>query len=489
MKFRFGKKYDHLTDDIACKCCDPTLQALTHRMNADLSRRGFFVGAAAMLAGIGLSGLPGAVQAQAAPTSGVLFENVRIFDGLSDVLSAPSNVLVVGNLIKSVSTSPIEVPADLSVRRIAGGGRTLMPGMIDAHTHIMFSTVPQLAVLTSDIGFINVAAVKAANDTLMRGFTTIRDMGGPCFGLKRGIDAGLVPGPRIWPSGAFISQTGGHGDFRLPTDLPAGPNDYTYSEQVGGSAIADDPGTVRKRAREQLALGASQIKMMAGGGVSSSFDPLDVTQFTLEEMQAGVGAAENWGTYATVHAYTPKAVKQAIEAGVRCLEHGNLLDDTTVSLLAEKGVWWCLQPFLDDQDATPFAEGSPNRRKQLEMFSGTDTAYALAKKYKIKTAWGTDTLFDAKAAARQGAQLTKLTRWYKPAEVLKMATGDNGQLLALSGLRSPYEGKLGVVQEGALADLLLVDGDPITNIALIEDAAKNFLVIMKDGQLSKNIVG
>ncbi|WP_432331955.1 hypothetical protein RMR10_023015 [Agrobacterium rosae] len=188
-----------------------------------------------------------------------------------------------------------------------------------------------------------------------------------------------------------------------------------------------------------------------------------------------------------MHAYTPKAVKQAIEAGVRCLEHDNLLDDATVSLLGEKNVWWCLQPFLDDQDATPFAEGSPNRRKQLEMFSGTDTAYALAKKHKIKTAWGTDTLFDAKAAARQGAQLTKLTRWYTPAEFLKMATGTNGQLLVLSALRSPYEGKLGVVEGGAMADLLLVDGDPISNIALIEDPAKNFLVIMKNGQFSKNV--
>ena len=487
MRFRFGTKYDHLTSDLPCKCCDPVLQTLTHRMNADLRRRAFFVGAAAMLAGFGLAGLPSAVQAQATPTKAVLFENVRIFDGMSETLSNPSNVLVIGNRITSISPSPIQIPADLSVTRIAGGGRTLMPGMIDAHTHIMFATVPQLAVLTSDIGFINVAAVKAANDTLMRGFTTIRDMGGPCFGLKRGIDAGLVPGPRIWPSGAFISQTGGHGDFRLPIDLPARPDDFTYSERVGGSAIADDPGTVRKRAREQLALGASQIKIMAGGGVSSAFDPLDVTQFTLEEMEAGVGASENWGTYATVHAYTPKAVAQAVAAGVRCIEHGNLLDDETVALLAEKGIWWCLQPFLDDQDATPFAEGSPNRRKQLQMFSGTDAAYALAKKHKVKTAWGTDTLFDDKAAARQGAQLTKLTRWYKPAEILKMATGDNGQLLALSGLRSPYEGKLGVVQEGALADLLLVDGDPIADIALIEDPAKNFLVIMKDGQLNKNI--
>lgn len=459
------------------------------RMNADLSRRNFFVGATAAIAGLGLLGASGVARAQVAGKTGVLFEDVRIFDGTSPTLSTASNVLVLGNRIAAISTSPIEVPADASVTRIAGGGRTLMPGLIDAHTHIMFSTIPQLAVLTGDIGFINVAAVRAAKDTLMRGFTTIRDMGGPCFGLKRGIDAGVVTGPRIWPSGAFISQTGGHGDFRLPNDLPARPGAYTYGEEVGGTAIADDPGAVRKRAREQLALGASQIKIMAGGGVSSAFDPLDVTQFTLEEMQAGVGAAENWGTYATVHAYTPKAVKQAIDAGVRCIEHGNLLDDATVALIAEKGIWWCLQPFLDDEDATPFAKDSPNRKKQLEMFAGTDTAYRLAKKYKVKTAWGTDTLFDAKVAARQGAHLTKLKRWYTSAEILKMATADNGQLLALSGLRSPYEGRLGVVEEGALADLLLVDGDPIENLALLENPEMSLVAILKDGNLAKNVLG
>jgi imidazolonepropionase-like amidohydrolase len=377
------------------------------------------------------------------------------------------------------------VPANPALTIIDGGGRTLMPGLIDAHVHIMFATIPQLAVLTSDIGFVNVAAAKAANDMLLRGFTSIRDLGGPVFGLKQGIDAGLVAGPRIWPSGAFISQSGGHGDFRLPNDMPARPGDFTYSERVGAAAIADDPDTVRKRAREQLALGASQIKLMAGGGVTSNYDPLDVTQYTVAELRAAVEAAENWGTYVTVHAYTPRAVRQSIEAGVRCIDHGQLLDDATARLMAEKGIWWSLQPFVDDRPS-PFPEGSANRRKQLEMFNGTDTAYALAKKHKVKTAWGTDTLFDAKAAAAQGEQLAKMVRWYTPAEALKMATADNGELLALSGLRSPYEGKLGVVEAGALADLLLVDGDPIANIDLIADPAKNFVVIMKDGRIYKN---
>lgn len=483
---RVGQKYQHLIAGRDCRCCDPTLNSLTQRMNADLSRRGFFLGAGATLAGLGLAGSP--AKAQGAQPRGVLFENVRIFDGTSDRLSAPSNALVVGNLIRTISAAPIPAPADVALTRIAGGGRTLMPGLIDAHTHIMFATVPQLALLTADVGFVNVAAVRAAGDMLLRGFTSIRDLGGPSFGLKRGIDGGIVPGPRIWPSGAFISQTGGHGDFRLPNDFPARPGDYTFSERSGGSAIADDPDTVRKRSREQLALGASQLKLMAGGGVSSVYDPLDVTQYTVPELRAAVEAAENWGTYVTVHAYLPKATRQAIEAGVACIEHGQLLDEPTVALMAEKGTWWSLQPFLDDQDANPKPEGSDSRKKQLQTSAGTDTAYQLARKYRMKTAWGTDTLFDARLATRQGAQLAKLTRWYTAAEVLKMATADNAELLALSGLRSPYEGKLGVVKEGALADLLLVDGDPIANISLIEDPARNFRVIMKDGAVHKNTV-
>ncbi|HMB60093.1 MAG TPA: amidohydrolase family protein [Xanthomonadales bacterium] len=428
-----------------------------------------------------------AALAQADLPTGVVFENVRVFDGTSDRLSAPTNVLVVGNAIKVISSDPIADPPAMSLTRLQGGGRTLMPGLIDAHTHIMFESVSQVTVLTGDIGFINVAAVKAAKDMLMRGFTSIRDLGGPAFGLKRGIDAGLVPGPRIWPSGAFISQSGGHGDFRLPNELPARPGDFTYSERVGGSAIADSADAVRLRTREQLALGASQIKLMAGGGVSSSFDPLDVTQYTVPEIRAAVEAAENWGTYVTVHAYTPRAVRQAIEAGVKCIDHGQLLDEPTAKLMAEKGVWWSLQPFTDDGKSR-FPEGSPNRAKQLEMYSGTNTAYSFAKKFKIKTAWGTDILFSAEAAAGQGAQLAKMVRWYTPAEALRMATAGNAELLALSGLRSPYTGKLGVVQEDALADLLLVNGDPLTDINLVADPAKNFVVIMKDGAIYKNLL-
>jgi imidazolonepropionase-like amidohydrolase len=429
-----------------------------------------------------LSLLAGMLPAQAQPAEReYLFRNVHVFDGSKAELTPAINVLVRGNMIAAIG--PEAASANATV--IDGGGRTLMPGLIDAHTHLMFASLPEMVMLTSDIGFVNLVAAKAATDMLMRGYTSVRDLGGPVFGLKRAIDSGVIAGPRIWPSGAFISQSGGHGDFRLPTDLPAAPDSFTYAERIGATEIADDPGTVRKRAREQLALGASQIKLMAGGGVSSHYDPIDVTQYTIPEIQAAVEAAENWGTYVTVHAYTPRAIRQAIEAGVLCIDHGQLIDEPTAKLMADKGIWWSLQPFTDDR-ASAFAEGSPNRIKQLQMYSGTNNAYQLAKKYKIKTAWGTDILFSASNLAMQTQELTKMVRWYTAAEVLKMATADNAELLALSGQRSPYAGKLGVVQTGALADLLLVDGNPIANIKVLENSQDNLVVIMKDGKIYKN---
>ncbi len=430
--------------------------------------------------------LPSLPQTARPTPSAVLFNNVRIFNGTAQ-LSAPTNVLVVGGKIAKISATPIPAPDSTTLTTIDGAGRTLMPGLIDAHVHMMFNSMSAMAMLVSDIGFVNLVSGQAAAGMLQRGYTSVRDLGGPSFGLKKAIDTGIIPGPRIWPSGAMISQSGGHGDFRFPTDLPAAPDSFSYSERIGAAAIADDPATVRKRAREQLALGASQIKLMAGGGISSAFDPLDVTQYTVEEIRAAVEAAENWGTYVTVHAYTPRAVRQAIEAGVKCIEHGQLLDEPTVKLMAEKNIWWSLQPFTDDSPS-PYTEGSPNRVKQLTMYAGTDNAYKLAKKYNVKTAWGTDILFDTNNLALQNKQLTKMTRWYTPAEVLKMATADNAELLALSGPRNPYPGKIGVVAEGALADVLLVDGDPVANIQLLEDPAKNLVVIVKDGKIYKNIL-
>jgi imidazolonepropionase-like amidohydrolase len=414
-----------------------------------------------------------------------LFRNVRIFDGKHGSLSAPSYVLVRGNTIERISPNLIEAEPGTTV--VDGNGRTLMPGLIDAHWHTMMAAMPLEIMFSGDVGYLNLLAAQEASDTLMRGFTTVRDLGGPSFGLKRAIDEGVVVGPRIYPAGAIISVTGGHGDFREPFLLPRAAGEASSrSEQLGASMIADSPDEVRKRVREQLLLGASEIKLTAGGGVASPHSPLDVATFTEPELRAAVEAAENWGTYVTAHAYTPVSIQRAMRAGVKCIEHGHLMDDATAKLMAEKGVWLSIQPFLDDEDVIPLPPDSPNRAKQLEVIAGTDRTYALAKKYKLKTAFGTDTLFSRALANRQGAQLAKLTRWYTPAELLTMATATNGELLQLSGLRNPYPGKLGVVEEGALADLVLVEGDPIADVKLIEDPAKNFVVIMKDGKIYKN---
>ncbi|WP_407160493.1 amidohydrolase family protein [Bradyrhizobium sp. STM 3557] len=421
-------------------------------------------------------------SAWAQQDAAVLFRNVRIFDGKTAMVSTPSNVLVRAGKIEKISTWEISAEG---AQRINGDGRVLMPGLIDAHWHAMLVRPTPMAALVNDVGYTNLLAAAEATDTLMRGFTTVRDMGGPSFALKRAIDEGLVTGPRVYPSGAMITITGGHGDFRqlyeLPRVIGGSP---TRMEQIGGSMVADSPDEVRVRAREQLMQGASQVKLTAGGGVASPFSPLDVSTFTEAELRAAVEAAENWGTYVAVHAYTPTAIQRSIAAGVKCIEHGHLMDEATARLMAEKGIWLSTQPFGDETGAS--ALGPVQQAKAREVVDGTDRVYALAKQYKIKTAFGTDILFSRELAQRQGALLASLTRWYSPAEALIMATSTNAELLGLSGPRNPYPGRLGVVEEGARADLLLVDGNPLEDINLVADPAKNFLVIMKDGKIYKN---
>lgn len=413
----------------------------------------------------------------------VLFENVRIFDGVGPELSAPSSVLVEGNLITTISDTEIEPAAGVTV--IDGGGRVLMPGLIDAHWHTMLIRGLPAQSIYGDIGYNNIQAADEATDTLMRGFTTVRDVGGPSFGLKQAIDEGIVVGPRIYPSGAMITVTSGHGDFRQLSELPRTIGGHmARMEIVGGAMIADSPDEVRVRVREQLMQGASQIKLTAGGGVSSPFSPVDVSTFTLEELRAAVEAAENWGTYVTAHAFTPIAIRRSIDAGVKVIEHGFLMDEETAQYIAEKDVWLSLQP-LPEALRTGFPEGSVQRKGADAVFPGIGPTYELAKKYNIKTAWGTDVLFSEALAQQQGAILASLVQWYSPAEALAMATGTNAELLALSGPRNPYPGKLGVVEAGAFADLLLVESNPLEDLAVVADPA-NFVVIMKDGVIFKN---
>ena len=272
-------------------------------------------------------------------------------------------------------------------------------------------------------------------------------------------------------------------------DVPENPGiPLDYNQRVGHTVIADGVPAVIKRTRENLRSGATQIKAMGGGGVTSLYDPLDVTEYTFEEAKAIVDVAKTFNTYVAVHINTKDAIKMWVEAGALSMEHGFFIDEETAKLMAEKGIWWSMQPFdAHGEDALHF-ENPISTAKFENLVAQLENAIAATKKYKVKTAFGTDMLFDANLAAKQGKFLAKMKKWYTPYEALKMATYDNAQLLKLCGPRDPYPGELGVIKEGALADLILVDGNPLQNLDLVADADKNFVVIMKDGVIYKSTI-
>lgn len=444
------------------------------------SRRSVLAGIAAGMAVPALgSMLPALAQM---PSRAVILKGARIFDGRSSRLVEGSDVLVQGNRIAALPRAGESV-GDAEI--VDCTGRTLMPGLIDVHVHLTFSALSQAQLMSPDLTpqLAEDAAAREAERMLLRGFTAVRDLGGPIFSLKRRIDSGGSLGPRVWPSGAVISQTSGHGDFRSPAEPSRRfTGKLSRSEQLGANFIADGRDEVLTAVRENLRQGASQIKLMAGGGTSSAYDPIDVTQYTLDEMRAAVEAAEDWNTYVAVHAYTPRAVRRAIEAGVRCVEHGQLLDEATLGLMAEKGVWLSGQNLARD---TPNMD--PERReKRRPIVANNPRIWPLVKKLGVKLALGTDFLFEPALNAEQNAYLLQLTSWFSPAEILKIVTHDNAQLLALSGPRSPYAGKLGVIEAGALADLLVMDGDPLQDIALLSNPDRAIRLIMKDGAIVKN---
>ncbi len=418
--------------------------------------------------------------------SQILINNVEIFNG-KDEESPKGNVLIKNNLIEKISKEPISIDSAANVRVLDGKGKFLMPGLIDAHWHAYLCCNTMMDLLSADPSFTHLVAGREAGATLLRGFTTIRDAGGPVFGLKHAIDSGVLQGPRIYPSGAMISQTSGHGDFRMifeHSHTGCGC-ELAHVQEIGASWIVDGPDAVTTATRENLKQGASQIKLMTGGGAASLYDPLDVTEFFESEIQAAVQAAEDWGTYVMVHVYNPKGIARALKAGVKSIEHGHLIDEPTMEILAENGAWLSMQAFTVEDNTYP----SPlQQAKHIQICNGTDHAYNLAKKYKVKLAWGTDLLFNPVNTKNQNHGIIKLQKWFSNFEILKMVTFDNAQLLAMSGARNPYPGKLGVIEEGALADLLLVNGNVLQDINLLDDPVNNFTVIIKNGVIYKNIL-
>ncbi len=415
----------------------------------------------------------------------MIIRNARVFDGVNSKTQDNVDVLIEGPHIVAVSSAPVAGDASDGVIEIDAKGRFLMPGLSDAHVHLMGNANSMIEFLQGPTGALYGNTIAEAKRMLLRGFTTVRDMGGDTAPVKSLIDRGVFEGPRIFPSQAMISQTSGHADFSFVYDVPeefGGAPSRT--EDIHFTRVADGVPRVLAAVREQLKMGASQIKLTLGGGAASMYDPLNTLQYTPDEIRAAVQAATDYGTYVATHVYTPAGIARALDAGVASIEHGHLADEATIQLIAEKGVWLSMQPFAEDDHHYP----DPARAaKNSEICRGTDEVYSWAKQYGVKTAWGTDLLLEPQSAARQSVMAARLGDFYSNVEALTMLTSGNAALFELAGERNTYRGaKLGVIAEGSWADLILVNGDPIDDLSLIADPDTNFALIIKGGQIVKN---
>ncbi|PMM39041.1 metal-dependent hydrolase family protein [Vibrio splendidus] len=439
-----------------------------------------------------------ALSANAAST---LFTNVDIFNGTEDKLYEDHHVLIEDNLIKQISATPIEAgEADV----IDGQGKTLMPGLIDGHAHVMINYNFGDIESNKDLTDISIHATQVAKRYLDDGFTTVRDMGGPAFGLTREIEAGNVVGPRIYPSGAFISQTSGHGDFRDRSDPGFTPNsvgDISNFERMGIGAVADGVPEVLKATRLNLRNGATQIKIMAGGGGSSRFDPIDTTQYSIDETCAIVEAAKDWNTYVAAHTFNDRSVNRLLDCGVKTFEHGFFINDDTMKRIAKEGGYivpqmWGLSPDLAKNPLMP-AEKLPMVAQLQEEYG--DYGKRLLEN-NVKVVFASDYVgADSDAERARRYEIYWRTQAFgSNFEVLKQMTSTAGEMLAMSGPRGTTQGKLGVIENGAVADILLIEGNPLEDMAVIGATPEWFdadpeyktidtiKLVMKDGVVYRN---
>ena len=432
----------------------------------------------------------------------ILFTNVNVFDGKNEQLSIGQDVLVEGNLIKTIGKG---LKADNGATVIDGVGRTLMPGLIDGHAHVAINADYGTVERDLELPDLAINSVRVMERFLMDGFTSVRDMGGPVFATKRAIDSGRIVGPRLYPSGAFVSQTSGHGDFRDRADAGytrQAQGDLSNFERFGIGNVADGVPDVLRAVRLNLRLGATQIKIMAGGGGSSRFDPIDTTQYSKAEVCAAVEAAKDWGTYVGAHVFNDRSVNRLLDCGVKSFEHTFFISEATMKRIAKEGGFvvpqmWGISPDLARNPLMP-AVKIPEVKALGEQYK--DFGRNLLK-HNVKVVFASDYVgVDADAERARRYELWWRTQTFDSTfEVLKQLTSTAGELLALSGPRNPYRaGKLGVVEEGAYADLLLVDGNPLQDIGLIGGTDKWFdadpeykpiktiRLVMKDGQVYKN---
>jgi imidazolonepropionase-like amidohydrolase len=421
--------------------------------------------------------LSGALKAQ-----DLVIRNARVFDGASADLSAPQDIAISNGLIS-------EIGRDLDVaettEEIDAQSRVVMPGLINSHAHIMMQ-MPVGQALTTDAFYWAYVATKASKTMLDSGFTTIRDMSGNTFSLKQAIDQGVVAGPRIYPSGAMISQTAGHSDHRTAANNSRllDPTSRSHFEELGMTMVADGRPEVLQAARENLRRGATQIKIAVGGGISSYGDPLDVTQYTDDEVRAAVESAEDWGTYVAAHVYNSKGIRRAITNGVKSIEHANLVDEETLLLMQENDIWLSPQVLIFENEIVGL--NADQQRKQQQALEGIDDMMKAVNKIGFeKIVFGADIVTNMGLLERIGEEFMLRSQWFEPIEILRQVTSRGGELMALSGPRNPY-GKLGVIEVGAVADILVVEGNPLEDISVMTQPRENFKVILQGGSVYKN---
>ena len=415
-----------------------------------------------------------------------LITNANVFNGVDNNLIENVSILIEDNLITQIG----DIDPTVADEIIDAQGGTVMPGLIDAHVHITLSA-PFNVIDTMTREEVAIRSAKISEEMLMRGFTTIRDVAGNTLGLKKSIDNGYATGPRILPSMAAISQTCGHSDYRqnqAQERLTNGHEDSPMMKQ-GSMKVADGRSEVLKAVREQLFMGASQIKIMAGGGASSTFDPLDTLQFTSDEMKAAVEAASDYGTYVAAHIHTSDAMRRAAEAGVMSFEHATIMDDDIAEIIKEKGIWVIPSYFTSSLIAErkiPLPNEETYRKTERvgkAMFKSAE----LIKKYDIQNiAFGTDCVGETNVHATQLNELGAIEQVFDTITALRMATSNCGRLFEMSTYQHPYQqGKLGQIVEGAYADLLIIDGNPLEGVACVANTDTQKL-IMKDGKVYKN---
>ena len=407
-----------------------------------------------------------------------LFKNLSLLDPNWKEARGGYEVLVEGDIIKEVSPKKIKAS---KATVINCGKRTLMPGLIDCHVHTHHSEVYMNRMEAIPLTLMMARSAGRLKRMLDRGFTTVRDAGGADWGTKTAVETGLIPGPRLFISCRSIGPTGGHNDRNRRTDI-AGPPCLCCNGMVFIRAIADGPDAVRKAAREQMRQGADQVKLMVSGGVASPHDPLESIQFSKEEISAAVEEAHAFGRYVLTHAYTPEAITRAVDCGVRTIEHGNMVDAPTARLMAKKGVY--MIPNLVTYDAMKRRAkelGMPDvmLEKNDEVLKYGYRELELCRKYGVKMAYGSDLL--GALEDEQTGEFAIRGEVMPAIDVIRSAT-----LIGAEVVRQ--EGRLGTVQPGAFADLLVVDGDPLKNLGLFKDGGPHLSAIMKAGKFHKNVL-